>query len=183
MAADLYEQALLQLGDSPDAGDAALALSQRYSYVYPEPRALALITALSPIVEIGAGTGYWASRLRSMGADILAFDQAPPDREATNRYHPRTSTWTDVQPGDHTMLGAYPERTLFLCWPPLFSALGDCLSFYRGDTVAYIGDNGHRTAQIANLAETFRQVASCPVRALDPDPTALPVLSIWKRTT
>jgi hypothetical protein len=35
------------------------------------------------------------------------------------------------------------------------SALGDCLSFYLGNTVACIGDGGHRTARFRGLTETF----------------------------
>jgi hypothetical protein len=35
-----------------------------------------MIADLSPLAEIGAGTGY-GHKLRARGADILAFDQAP----------------------------------------------------------------------------------------------------------
>jgi len=177
----LFGQGLRALGSGPEADAGALALCQQYSYVFPEPRVLALLAALGPIIEIGAGTGYWASKLKAMGVDIIAFDQAPPDTDLVNRYHAKTATWTEVAQGDHTVLPAYADRTLFLCWPPLFSALGESLSCYPGDTVAYIGDDGHRTASITGLSETFTKVAACPVRALDPFPGTAPALTIWKR--
>jgi hypothetical protein len=165
-----------------DAGAALLMLAQRYAYVFPGEAALEMLAGLGPLVEIGAGTGYWAYRLRSMGVDIVAFDQAPVDGKRTNRYHAHTRPWTSVEQGDQTVLSRYSDRGLFLGWPPLFSSLGDCLRYYRGDIVAYIGDGGYRTARLDHLNETFTKVANARVRALDPYPGVQPRLSIWKRT-
>src|ERR1700733_4191030 len=103
--------------------DGLTDLAQRFSYVLPDDRSLAALAGLGPIVEVGAGTGYWASRLRARGVDIVAIDEAPPDGERTNRYHRRTATWGEVIAGDHTLLPRYSDRALFLCWPPLFSSL------------------------------------------------------------
>lgn len=164
-----------------DRSAALLALSQRYSYVYPSPAALAMLSKLGPIVEVGAGTGYWALKLRLLDVDIVAYDQAPPDGEAMNRYHARTETWVQVLEGDQTVLCRTPDRTLFLCWPPLYSSLGDCLSYYEGEAVAYIGDGGFRTAKLDHLEETFANVATMPVRPLDPEPEAAASLTIWRR--
>lgn len=176
---------MLDNGCLPDSADdpedVLLTLTQHYAYVFPSDSALAMLAGLGPLVEIGAGTGYWAHRLRSIGVDIVAFDQAPVDGERANRYHLPTRPWTHVKRGDQTVLPVYANRCLFLCWPPLFSSLGDCLTYYSGDTVAYIGDEGHRTARLDHLHETFTQVLSAPVRALDPYPGVRPELTIWKR--
>jgi hypothetical protein len=165
-----------------DAEDVLLMLAQRYAYVFPSDRALAMLAGLGPLTEMGAGTGYWAHRLRSIGVDIVSFDQAPVDGERPNRYHPRAKPRTHVGQGDQTVLSGHARRSLFLCWPPLFSSLGDCLTYYCGDTVAYIGDGGYRTARLDHLHEAFTTVATAPVRALDPDPGVRPQLTIWKRT-
>jgi hypothetical protein len=165
-----------------DAEDVLLMLAQRYAYVFPSDSTLAMLAGLGPLVEIGAGTGYWAHRLRSMSVDIVAFDQAPLDGERINRYHPRTRPFTHVAQGDQTVLSGYAHRSLFLCWPPLFSSLGDCLTYYRGDTVVYIGDGGYRTARLDHLHEAFTKVATAQVRALDPHPRVRPQLTTWKRT-
>ncbi|MGC2190850.1 MAG: hypothetical protein WA751_00760, partial [Candidatus Dormiibacterota bacterium] len=106
------------------------ALAVRFSYVVPEPRLLGVLHDLAPLVEIGAGTGYWAYLLRKTDTDIVAFDQTPPGSSRDNRYHPNTVCWTAVGVGDQTELVRHRDRTLFVCWPPLFSSLGDCLSFY-----------------------------------------------------
>ena len=168
-------------GSAVDAEDVLLKLAQRYAYVFPSDSSLATLAKLGPLVEIGAGTGYWAHRLRAIGVDIVAFDQAPPDQERTNRYHSPTQTWTPVEQGDQTVLSRHADRSLFLCWPPLFSSLGDCLTYYDGDTVACIGDGGYRTARLDHLHRAFTKVATAPVRALDPYPGVWPQLSIWKR--
>jgi hypothetical protein len=165
----------------PAAEDTALTLAQQYAYVFPDDAALAALAALGPLVEIGAGTGYWAHKLRSIGADIVAFDLAPLTGERANRYHPPAPLWADVRQGDQTVLSEHADRSLFLCWPPLFSSLGDCLAHYTGDTVAYIGDGGYRTAVIDHLDETFTKITQAPVRALDPHPGIPPRLTIWKR--
>lgn len=164
-----------------DAEDALLMLAQRYAYVFPSDSTLAMLAGLGPLVELGAGTGYWAYRLRSIGVDIVAFDQAPVDGEGANRYHPRIRPWTHVERGDQTALSGHSDRGLFLCWAPLFSSLGDCLEHYGGETVACIGDGGYRTAWLDYLHEAFTKVASAPVRALDPYPGTTPKLTIWKR--
>jgi hypothetical protein len=178
---DPFEAALRALTDSPDDGDARLALAQRFSYVIPDAQSLAMLGGLGPIVEIGAGTGYWASRLIAHGVDFVAFDQAPPDGEAPNRYHAPTPTFAEVRRGDQTVLRDHPDRALFLCWPPLFSSLGDCLTYYAGNTIACIGDGGHRTARIQSLNTDFACVAVHPVHAIDPAPDAIAALSIWRR--
>ena len=188
MRDDQFSQSLEMLngGCLPDPAvdtrDVLLMLAQRYAYVVPSDSALEMLAGLGPLVELGAGTGYWAHRLRSIGVDIVAFDQAPPDGERTNRYHARTRPWTHVEQGDQTVLPGHADRGLFLCWPPLFSSLGDCLTYYRGDTVAYLGDGGYRTARLDHLDEAFTKVATAPVRALDPWPGVRPELTIWKRT-
>jgi hypothetical protein len=185
---DRFRQSLEMLdnGHLPDsavdAEDALLMLAQRYAYVFPDEATLQMLAGLGPLVEVGAGTGYWAHRLRSIGVDIVAFDQAPVDGERPNRYHSPTQPWTRVEQGDQAVLSGYADRGLFLCWPPVFSSLGDCLTYYGGDTVAYIGDGGHRTARLDHLDEAFTKVATAPVRALDPYPGVTPRLTIWKRT-
>jgi hypothetical protein len=179
---DPFDAALRTLGDGLDDDATRLALAQQYSYVFPDAKSLALLATLGPLVEMGAGTGYWAAKLRERGVDIVAFDQAPPDGHRVNRYNAPTPTWTEVLMGDMAVLSRYPDRVLFLCWPPLFSSLGDCLSYYTGNTVACIGDGGHRTSRLRTLDDTFALSEAHPVRAVDPAPEAIATLSVWRRT-
>jgi hypothetical protein len=180
---DRFRESLSNIDASDDAAvsDALTSLAQRYSYVFPDDGSLTALSDIGPLVEVGAGTGYWAYRLRAIAVDIVAFDSAPPDSDRPNRYHEKTSTWTEVIAADHTILTQYPDRALLLCWPPLFSSLGECLTYYGGNTVAVIGDGGHRTARIQGLNDMFATVSVSPVHALEPDPQRTPTLSIWRR--
>ena len=56
-----------------------LALAHRYAYVLPQPHLLEVISRYSSLVELGAGTGYWAYLLGLVGADIVAYDMAPSE--------------------------------------------------------------------------------------------------------
>src|SRR5580700_1024497 len=107
----------------------------RYSYAIPNREALSTISELAPLVEIGAGTGYWAWLLRQMGVDIVCYDASPPSSDsARNQFHPRSRCWTEVLQGDETKLDQHADRTLFLCWPPVRDPMGHrVLDRYKGD--------------------------------------------------
>lgn len=120
-----------------------------YTWAIPDPETLAFVFKwLGPqAIEMGAGTGYWASLLAAMGLDILAFDACPPDKIANYYHHPEndeTGLWTvfyPVEVGDPTTLKDHPDRTLFLCWPPYDKPMGyECLQNYPGQRIVYIGE-------------------------------------------
>ena len=116
------------------------AFIDQYSFAVPSREALAAIARFSPLIEIGAGTGYWAKLLRKAGADVLAFDLAPPALGSSNP-HGWTWTHTEVLPGGTEKLLEHPDRTLFLCWPPYASAMAArCLELYQGEHLVYIGE-------------------------------------------
>jgi hypothetical protein len=48
-----------------------------YSEAVPTTEALRALQALSPIIEVGAGRGYWARLLSELGCDIVASDLHP----------------------------------------------------------------------------------------------------------
>jgi hypothetical protein len=178
---DRFSALLEVIEGAEQPGGALTDLAQRYAHVVPDDRSLAVLASLGPLVELGAGTGYWAYRLRALSVDVIAIDQMPPGGERRNRYHDASPPWTEVIAGDQTVLTEYSERSLLLCWPPLFSSLGDCLTYYSGTTVALIGDGGHRTARLAGLNDAFSPITVLPVRAVEPFPGAAPTLSVWQR--
>ena len=111
-----------------------------YAWAIPTPEAIELLLEHTPLVEMGAGTGYWAWLVRQAGGDILAFDRyPPPDRR--NRWHGGERQWTEVKPGGPRLLARYPGRTLFLCWPPEDEPMGaQWLQAYEGNTLVYVGE-------------------------------------------
>ena len=135
---------------------AVLPLRRAYAWAVPSHEALSAIAEASPrgVVEIGAGTGYWASELRCRGVSVAAYDIAPVHLDLHNGYHHlgdggNALPWFDVQAGGAEAAAAHSERTLLLCWPPKESEPGafaevatlavDCLEQYGGDTVCFVG--------------------------------------------
>lgn len=113
----------------------------RWSWAVPDNRALNAIAGHGRIVEIGAGRGYWARLLSDRGVDIVAYDWCPPGPD--NAYHPYEGLWFDVEHGGPERAGDHPDRTLFLCWPPMTGMATDALRAYveaGGTSVVYVGE-------------------------------------------
>jgi len=107
-----------------------------YSWAVPTPEALEVIKSYGPIVEMGAGTGYWAALLRFAGVDVLAYDKAPGDNEQA------AMLWTEVLEGSPSVLREVdPCRNLLLCWPPYHGSMGsESVRAFRGERILYIGE-------------------------------------------
>lgn len=117
---------------------------RRFSFAIPDDAALAALVRYSPILEIGAGTGYWAALAAAAGADVRAYDISPPVKGARvgNLYHGKRGTHFDVKRGGAPVAARYPDRTLFLCWPPYKTPMAsNCLQHYAGRRVIYIGED------------------------------------------
>jgi hypothetical protein len=163
--------ALTTLGYAPGAPPPPLAvlytalqiapLRRLYAWAVPTPEALDAVTAVSPrgVVDVGAGTGYWAHLLRRRGVDTLAYDAVPVDDAAAhNGHHTLPGSGAAAPPfarvlraGAADAARAHPERTLLLCWPPpegedagpqagRTMAL-DALAAYAGSTLIYVGED------------------------------------------
>lgn len=136
--------------------------THRFGYAVPTAEALETLSQFSPLVEIGAGVGYWAWMLRQGGTDIVAYDLRPPTVDSDeNRFHARSLCWTNVLTGNESALDQHPDRTLFLCWPPR----GDPMAYrilrrYRGEIFVYVGEQP--LADGANVAgdDQFVQLLS-----------------------
>jgi SAM-dependent methyltransferase len=91
---------------------------RRYGFAIPTSEALSVIVDRSPagVVEIGAGTGYWAKLLQLRGADAVAYDIDPPP-SATNAWHAGRKPWHPVRAANHEVVVAHRDRTLLLVWP------------------------------------------------------------------
>lgn len=101
------------------------------SFGIPSAAALEAIARHGPIIEVGAGTGYWAGLLQAMGVDIVAFDAEPTstgscdDGARANRFFVEASGFTTVRRGDAAALfeqgsaaaEALARRALLLVWP------------------------------------------------------------------
>lgn len=108
-------------------------LVETYSWAIPNSEAIEYIASNSPIVEIGAGNGYWAWLLRDEGANVFAYDVNPPEE-----------TWTDVAQGGERRAIEHSDCALLLCWPPYGRNMAySCLDKHicaGGQDVFYVGE-------------------------------------------
>jgi hypothetical protein len=95
-------------------------------------RALAAFAGGRRVVEVAAGTGFWAWLLAARGVHVEAFDSRPPQLRgaaqpgggaaAANEYHGALPAWARVQPGDAAAVaarhGAGDAAVLLLCYAP-----------------------------------------------------------------
>jgi hypothetical protein len=115
----LDEFSRLEVEARSEARDRFIA---RYGFAVPTDDALSRIRAVCPngVVEIGAGTGYWARLLHDRGVDIEAYDVAPPQSPAgspANRWFAESTPWYEVREGDESAAADAPPSTLLLVWP------------------------------------------------------------------
>ena len=103
---------------------------KEFAWAVPSPLAIKTIAKYSPIVEIGAGTGYWAYLLEQASAQVVCYDIAEP-----------TTSYVKIKKGGPEVLRDYATHTLFLCWPPYDNHMAfNCLRYYKGNYVIYIGE-------------------------------------------
>jgi hypothetical protein len=101
----------------------------------------------SRVLEIGSGSGYWASLVDHLGCDITAVDDGSERLDNDNPFpwFPKTvqQSWAEYI----TERNGCKDCTLFFCWPRDISA---ALDAYAGDTVVVVGegDDGATDARL-----------------------------------
>ena len=139
------------LSASPDDAEARDTIITSYGFGIPTATAVDAIKQHAPhgVIEIGAGTGYWARLLDGGAVDVIAFDVEPPP-SAKNPWFAGTLPWHPVERGDHTAVAEHTQRMLLLVWPTkneLWAADACALFHSAGGThLAYVGEEpGGRT--------------------------------------
>jgi hypothetical protein len=159
-----------------------LDYSDLYAWAVPNEEAIEALREHSPLVEVGAGRGYWAALAAAAGADIIAFDQDPPVQAGVNGWHRQPGLYFLVAQGSAEVAGEHPDRTLFLCWPPWNSDLGTrALRSYRGKTIVYIGDEGHNAGTPRFYAEMSAQFSRTRVVDIPQWPGLKGRMEVWQR--
>ena len=160
----------------------ARVLPHSFAFAVPCDDALSAVASLNrPVVEMGAGTGYWTALLRQKGVDVVAYDAHPP-RRITKAFAKGEAKFFGVTyvddvrecDDDASCLDAHADRVLMLCWPksPEDVEGGDwdlrCLDRWRGDTLVHVGEWS------VNLDE---DVDDDGIRSLDLEYTGAPRVS------
>jgi hypothetical protein len=114
-------------------------LTKRYSWAIPSPGDIAWLTRILDgrgLVEIGAGSGYWAWQAQQAGVDAIAYE---PVSSSANTFTDGTE-YSAIRRGGPAAARHHPDRALLLCWPSHGEPwANDALRAYTGDLLIYIG--------------------------------------------
>ena len=111
------------------------ALVKEYAWAIPTREAIETIVEHGPIVEVGAGTGYWAWCVDQLGGVVAATDAEPPG--STYR---RVAAY-DARRRVNAMVADELDAALLMVWPPHDDPMAtDALEVYPGETVIYVGE-------------------------------------------
>lgn len=141
-------------------------LTRKYSWAIPTHEALNIIKQYSPIIEIGAGTGYWAKMLEDIGCDILPIDTNPPTLGENLFGH--KIEYTSIIKSGIDVIKLFPDCNIFLCWlymDPTAFEVAKLLKVNRH--LIYIGEG--QCGCNANddffeyLSSNFTEVVSCGI--------------------
>ena len=113
----------------------------RFGHAVPDEKALAIVARYAPLIEIGAGRGYWAGLLQERGVDVIAFDAFPRWGDQEHPYKTGVR-YSPVCKGSCDMLAVYPRRNLLMIWPPPDDAsfASECLKSFKGEFVVFVGE-------------------------------------------
>lgn len=107
----------------------------KYSFAIPNEAAIKTLVKNSPLIEIGAGSGYWAYLIKKNGGDIIAFD----DFTRGDQY---SKEWFNVEYGTPETVKEYPDRNLFLCWPEYDDPMGrKAVENAKARNIIFIGES------------------------------------------
>ncbi|HEY9555824.1 MAG TPA: hypothetical protein VIR58_03755 [Acidimicrobiales bacterium] len=160
---------------------------RRYAYGVPTEEALDAIAAVSPagVVELGAGSGYWARLLHERGVDVVAYDRWPPP-SSDNRFVDDVTPWFPVRSGDETVVAGHADRTLLLVWPTKNEVWpADALTRFHaagGTTVVFVGEGpGGRTGDnvLHALLGAYGACLACTLGVLD-EPCVCQIQPLWR---
>ena len=144
-------------------------LIRRYGFAVPTEEALQSIGDASPggVVEVGAGTGYWARLLYERGVDVVAYDLFPPP-SPDSHWFSGVRPWYPVARGGSEVVDRHADRTLLLVWPTLNEewATRAAASYHSagGTSLVYVGEGpGGRTGdeQFHALLSHYDQCVAC----------------------
>jgi hypothetical protein len=110
-------------------------LLKKYSFAIPNEEAIHVIKDISldyPVIELGAGAGYWAYLIQQIGGNITPYDIG--DWFWGNQ-------WTHIHQSNEEILIGKKDISLFLCWPPYDEDMGyNCLKLFEGPIFIYVGE-------------------------------------------
>ena len=102
------------------------------------PSHILRLLARYKLIELGAGNGYLAWRIKQFGGDVVAFDNCTTSWQR----HWADGQWFDVQLGDENQLAKYPDRSLLMAHPTFNNGMAmSALRKYTGRTLYLVSNS------------------------------------------
>lgn len=113
---------------------------EKFGFAIPCKDALEAIATYAPVLEVGAGSGYWAYELQRMGVDVVATDPGVGKYRGNEKHW--ENMWTSVtRATGQDAVKRYPDRSLLTVWPDYRDEWpSEVLKVYQGDVVIYVGE-------------------------------------------
>jgi hypothetical protein len=107
-------------------------------YVIPCKEALEEIARHGPLLEVGAGTGYWAALIAKTGTDIIATDI----QDGSGVYPVHCGVFHEVAAVDaEEAVAAHPDRNLLIIYPTMSDwAERAARKLSPGRTLIFVGE-------------------------------------------
>lgn len=112
---------------------------REFGFAIPCAEAMDAIAAFSPVLEVGAGTGYWSAILKKRGVDVIASDIGD------NAYTFSTGSVMPVEIIDAlSAVRKWPDRNVLMVWPTYEDSwAAQCAQAMRPGRVLALVSEGH----------------------------------------
>lgn len=119
------------------------ALVAKYAWAIPNDNAIQVLAGMGPIIEMGAGNGYWAKLIVEAGGTIEPYDKNPGEHHCAST--PQTVWHPVIEGGPESITARHENHVLLLVWPPYMGELAfDALTRFLeigGKTVVFVGES------------------------------------------
>ena len=143
MTDTLAEQFLDEIGYNKAAYNSVERFSMRIEHIHTfgfghlTSDIVETLKELGPLVEVGAGSGYWTAELQDAGIDIIATN--PNEFSYSDSWR---EEWCEIERiSALSAVEKYPERNVLMVWPCMDDWGADVLNSVKNQTVIYIGES------------------------------------------
>lgn len=139
---DIYSMS--GIGDDMKETSVRESYIDQFGFSLLSMKAVEAMRPYQPIVELGAGSGYWSYELKRFGIDVIATD--PFDEQFWSFRKKERERWqklyTDIEKLNSVeAVRKYPNRVPLIVWPSYKESwAADALDIYTGSVVIYFGE-------------------------------------------
>jgi hypothetical protein len=111
-------------------------LVEKYSWAIPNEDALLYLAEFDELVEVGAGSGYWANEIDKAGGMTMPYDIDPPDTKDMGG-----DAWTHVERANvFDMDEDFFTMPILLVWPALNEGVATEVAERGPPHILYVGE-------------------------------------------